>query len=83
MNWNAILTIAEKDLREVRQNKMAWQPALLVPIIFVVVLPLLFIVGPQVFSIPQEDLICETGDLATMLTNMPPELSGGMFVFGN
>ncbi|MFN8371702.1 MAG: ABC transporter permease subunit [Anaerolineae bacterium] len=74
MNWNAILTIAQKDLREVLQNKMAWQPALIVPLIFVVVLPLLMIVGPQVIRIPEDELSQEMGDLDTMLANMPPEM---------
>ncbi len=74
MNWNTILTIAEKDLREVRQNKMAWQPALIVPIIFVVILPLLMIGLPQFISIPEEELTQEMGDLDTMLANLPPEM---------
>jgi ABC-2 type transport system permease protein len=74
MNWNIILTIAKKDLREVRQNKMAWQPALLVPIVFVVIIPMLLIVGPQLLPIPQDELTEGIDDLNTMLTNMPLEL---------
>jgi ABC-2 type transport system permease protein len=74
MNWNTILTIAQKDLREVRQNKMAWQPALIVPIIFVVALPLLMIVGPQLLPEADQEFAQTTGDLAMMVTNLPPEL---------
>jgi ABC-2 type transport system permease protein len=74
MNWNTIFTIAQKDLREVRQNKMAWQPALIVPIIFVVALPLLMIVGPQLLPESDQEFANTTGDLATMVTNLPPEL---------
>lgn len=45
MNWNNVFTIAGKDIREARGNRAVWLPMLIVPLIFVVVLPLGFIIG--------------------------------------
>lgn len=49
MNARTIRTIMVKDLKEVLQNRGAWVPAVVVPIIFLVALPLAIImVPPQV-----------------------------------
>ena len=72
MNWRSIWTIAKKDLKEVRQNKMAWGPAIVVPLVFAILMPLLFIILPQV--IPVEDVQRELGDMDAMLRAMPPAL---------
>jgi ABC-2 type transport system permease protein len=72
MNWRSIWTIAKKDLKEVRQNKMAWGPGIVVPLVFAVFMPLMFIILPQV--IPVEDVQKELGDLDGMLRAMPPAL---------
>jgi ABC-type Na+ efflux pump permease subunit len=50
MNWRLIRAIAIKDLKEVRQNRMAWMPALIVPLIFAVALPLVFLAIPRAFA---------------------------------
>lgn len=48
MNGRVVWAIARKDLTEVLSNRMAWMPALMVPLIFVVALPiLLFVLLPQ------------------------------------
>ncbi len=47
MKLTNILAIAKKDLLEVRQNQAAWVPMLIVPLIFVVVLPLIIILAPR------------------------------------
>lgn len=73
MNWRSIWAIALKDLKEVRQNKAAWGPAIIVPLIFAVLMPVVMIVVPQ--TIPVEDVQRELGDIDTMLKNMPPALS--------
>jgi hypothetical protein len=44
MNWRSIWAIAKKDLKEVRQNKAAWGPGIIVPLIFAIVMPLIFII---------------------------------------
>lgn len=72
MNWRSIWAIARKDLKEVRQNKAAWAPAIIVPLTFAVIMPLVFIILPQV--IPVEDMQRELGDIDTLLRNMPPAL---------
>ena len=73
MNWRIIRAIARKDLLEVRQNGMAWKPMVILPVIFVVVLPLLVILGPTVFNIPVESFTSDP-DLQGFLTNMPPAM---------
>jgi len=73
MNWRSIWAIALKDLKEVRQNKAAWGPGVVVPLIFAILMPALMIIVPQV--IPVEDVQRELGDIDTMLRNMPPALS--------
>lgn len=70
MNWRSIWAIARKDLKEVRQNKAAWAPAIVVPLMFAIIMPLVFIILPQV--IPVEDVQREMGDIETLLKNMPP-----------
>jgi ABC-type Na+ efflux pump permease subunit len=72
MNWRSIWAIALKDLKEVRQNKAAWGPAIVVPVIFAIAMPLLFIILPQV--LPVEDMQRELGDMESLLRNMPPSL---------
>lgn len=72
MNWRSIWTIAKKDLKEVRQNKVAWGPGIVVPLIFAIIMPLMFIILPQV--IPVEDVQRELGDMDVMLRAMPPAL---------
>jgi ABC-type Na+ efflux pump permease subunit len=72
MKWRSIWAIARKDLMEVRQNKAAWGPGLVVPVVFAVILPLVFIILPQV--IPVEDVEREMGDIYTLLDNLPPSM---------
>ena len=72
MNWRSICAIASKDLKEVRQNKIAWGPAIVIPLIFAIAMPILFSVLPQV--IPVEDIQRELGDVEMMLRNMPPAM---------
>jgi ABC-type Na+ efflux pump permease subunit len=73
MNWRSIWAIARKDLTEVRQNKAAWMPAVIVPVIFAVVMPLVFILLPQVM--PVEDIERELGDMQQMIELLPPQLA--------
>jgi ABC-2 type transport system permease protein len=49
MNWRSIRAITFKDIKEVRQNKAAWIPALVVPLIFAVLMPIMFVYLPQAF----------------------------------
>jgi len=72
MNWRSIWAIARKDLKEVRQNKVAWGPAIAIPLIFAILMPILFSVLPQVM--PVEDIQRELGDMDTLLKNLPPSI---------
>ena len=74
MNWRSIWAIARKDLKEVRQNKAAWGPAIVVPVIFAILMPILFIAGPQ--FVPIEDVQRELGDIEALLEKLPPNMSG-------
>lgn len=72
MNWRSIWAIARKDLKEVRQNKIAWGPAIAIPLIFAILMPILFSILPQV--LPVEDIQRELGDMETLLKNLPPSI---------
>ena len=73
MNWRSIWAIARKDLMEVRQNKAAWGPAIAVPLIFAIIMPLVLILMPR--FIPVDDLERELGDIDTLLNNLPPAVA--------
>ena len=76
MNWRSVWAIALKDLKEVQQNKAAWGPAIALPLIFAIVMPVLFVLVPQ--FIPVEDLQRELGDIDVLLNNLPPAV-GAIF----
>lgn len=74
MKMSNIFAIAHKDWIEVRQNKYAWVPMLMLPILFDVVLPLVIILllmngnlSPQTFTADP--------DLATFFKAMPGSIS--------
>ena len=70
MNWRSIWAIARKDLKEVAQNKVAWGPAIAIPLIFAIIMPILFVAVPQ--FMPVDDLQRELGDVQTLMKNLPP-----------
>ncbi len=72
MNWRSIWAISRKDLKEVQQNKMAWGPAVALPLIFAVAMPILFSLIPQ--FLPVEDVERELGDIDTLLKKLPPAI---------
>lgn len=72
MNWRSIGAIAHKDLKEVRQNKVAWGPAIVIPLVFAIIMPILFVTLPQV--IPVEDIQRELGDMEMLMRNLPPTI---------
>ncbi len=72
MNWRSIRAIALKDYKEVRQNKAAWIPALVLPLVFAVAMPLGFTLLPQL--IPTEDIAQEMGDMQDLIGLMPPAI---------
>lgn len=78
MNVRTLWTIALKDLKEVRQNRAAWIPALVVPLIFVVVLPLGVTLAPH-FLQSTSPLTAPSGPVGMMRERIPvlaAELAG-------
>ena len=50
MKMRRIIAIVKKDLLEVLPNKGAWLPMIIVPLIFVVIMPLAFLLQPATRS---------------------------------
>jgi ABC-type transport system involved in multi-copper enzyme maturation permease subunit len=72
MNWRTIRAIARKDLYEVRANRMAWMPMLLLPVIFCVVIPVIFVVLPNAISMPSA--MNDVQELKTFFAMFPETL---------
>lgn len=71
MNWKTILTIAKKDVKEASQNKAVWLPILIVPAIFVLIIPAALIVGFSSAGTALESPLRDP-DFAMFLNRMPP-----------
>lgn len=79
MNKRILRTLAMKDLREVGQNRAAWLPAVLVPLSFVVILPLAIILAPRLLNFSPVPLLSQQGPVGMMKENIPTlaaELTG-------
>ena len=72
MNWRSIWAIARKDLKEVKQNKAAWGPALALPLIFAVKMPTLLSLVPR--FIPADEVQRQLGDVEMLMKNLPPSI---------
>jgi ABC-2 type transport system permease protein len=70
VNTRILQAIARKDLLEVRQNKAAWMPMIIVPLLFVIIMPLAMILIPSQMG---PDAVSDS-DLTTFLANMPPSM---------
>ncbi|HSJ55634.1 MAG TPA: ABC transporter permease subunit [Anaerolineae bacterium] len=70
MNWRAIWAIVRKDLKVVIQNKGVSIPLIIVPLVFMVIMPALAGLVP----IFEEDLASSMRDLQAFLENMPPAM---------
>lgn len=72
MNVRRIINLARKDLLEVKGNRAVWMPMLIVPLFFVVGLPLLFsLITTQVGTSPQDSL----EELQSFMVRMPPQMA--------
>ncbi len=70
MNWKSILTIARKDLKEATQNKSVWLPMLVIPIMFVVLLPVVMILVVGSAGSASQSMLSDP-DMATFFARMP------------
>ncbi|MCB8960496.1 MAG: ABC transporter permease subunit [Ardenticatenales bacterium] len=71
MNWQALRAIIYKDLKVVVQNKGVVIPIIVVPAIFLVLLPLMLLFVPQLAQTDPSAL----NDFTTMLATMPAGLA--------
>jgi ABC-2 type transport system permease protein len=69
-NWRGIRAIISKDLKQVFQNTMVWVPFIIVPLVFMVLLPLGLVVLPTV-AVGQ----LKIDDLAGLFRAMPADLT--------
>lgn len=74
MNWRTIFTIARKDIKEATQNRSVWLPILIVPLIFVVIMPLGMILGISSAGTSEANPMNDP-DFAMFLERMPLFLS--------
>lgn len=70
MNWKTIFTIARKDIKEASQNKAVWLPILIVPAIFVIIMPVAMILGFSAAGAGLENPMNDP-DFAMFLERMP------------
>lgn len=73
MNWRSIWAIARKDLKEVFANRAVWTPVILLPLVFVLILPVMLIVLPT--KIPQSRTNIPEDLLPRLLGQLPPGLT--------
>jgi len=79
MNGRVLRAIATKDLKEVGQNRATWIPAVIIPLVFLVILPLVIILVPDLANAPMDILLSEQGPAGMMQRNVPAltaELAG-------
>jgi ABC-type Na+ efflux pump permease subunit len=70
MNTQIIRAIAQKDIKEILNNRLVLTPALVVPIIFVVIFPLLMVLIPQ-FDPSQTQKMFQDPQFLNFLAHMP------------
>lgn len=75
MNPRHIWAISRKDLREASANKAVWLPMLIVPLIFVVVMPLSMILGFNNLPDAQTSLTADP-EMEAFLSTLPEEFTG-------
>jgi len=74
MNWNHIFTIARKDIREASGNRAVWIPMVIVPLIFVVLMPLGIIIATSLDPNASASMLSDP-DMAGFLERMPAFLT--------
>jgi len=70
MRKDNITAIIKKDLLEVKGNRAAWMPMLIVPLLFVLLIPLALILIPTQMDISPQTLTSDS-DMQGFLNNMP------------
>lgn len=65
-----IIAIIKKDLLEVKGNKAAWMPMLIVPLVFVILIPLAAILIPTGMDVSSQSFTSDP-DMRAFFSNMP------------
>jgi ABC-type Na+ efflux pump permease subunit len=74
MKAKTIFAITKKDLLEVKQNKSAWAPMIIVPMIFCIVIPLAFLLLPRLINMAPEEMM-PSYQLKGFLANLPASMT--------
>jgi ABC-type Na+ efflux pump permease subunit len=74
MNWRSIWTIARKDFAEIGQERAVWLPMIIVPVIFVVLIPLLLLLLPSIAP-PHTQNQLPPALFKQLLSQVPPGLA--------
>ncbi len=72
MNMRRVLSLARKDLTEVKSNKTVWMPMLILPLFYMVLFPLLFTVLSGQIETSAESSMAE---LRTFMVTMPAPIA--------
>jgi len=75
MKWKNVFTIAKKDWIEVRQNKYAMVAMMIVPVIFVVIMPLVFTHLIPNLNVAPKDVLNSDADIRFFVERMPETLT--------
>jgi ABC-type Na+ efflux pump permease subunit len=76
MRWRIIETIAWKDLQEVRRNRMAWSPMLILPLIFCIIIPVVvLVIMPGLIASDPATVNSPLDDIQALLALLPAELA--------
>jgi ABC-2 type transport system permease protein len=73
MKTRSVWTIARKDLMEVQQNSMAWKPAIIVPFVFFVLIPVVILILPGI-PIFQKQAFSSNLSIEQIRSVLPPEI---------
>ena len=73
MKTNNLITIALKDLSEVRKNKTAWMPAVIIPLVFFVLIPVAILVVPHLPFV-KEGMLKTNISIEELMVILPVEI---------
>ena len=74
MKIRKIIAIIKKDWLEVLPNKGAWMPMIIVPLIFIIVIPLAFLLLPRFINLTPEEMM-PAYQIKGFLENLPPVMT--------
>lgn len=73
MKTRNLFTIVRKDLMEVRQNRSAWGPAIIVPFVFFILIPVVILYLPR-FQFFQQQMFQSNMSMGQLISVLPAEI---------